>query len=316
MKKILLTGSAGFIGSNFCQFIIPNFQKEYKFVSIDRLVDQYNVSFIPTNHKFYLGDFTDPHFIDRLFQIERPDYVLHMGAESFVDKSTEAPARFAHTNVYGTSVLIEASVKYNVKKFHLTSTDECYGQLTNKNDTPWTENDPSFPRNNYSASKYAAELLVKSAYETYGLNYSISRGCNNLGRYQPYRNLFPKACIGLLKGEVIFLQDEGKPIREWISPIDHSEAIMKIMLDERKGQTYNVGSGVECSNLELVEFISNEIGIKPSLNLTTKRPGQDFRYSINSSKLKKDLSWEPKISFKENVADACRWYRENLHLFT
>jgi dTDP-glucose 4,6-dehydratase len=314
VKTILLTGSAGFIGSNFCERIIPD-NKRYRFVSLDRLVDPYNIKFIPSNHKFYLGDFTDQHFIDRVMDIEKPDFVIHMGAESFVDKSTEMPARFSHTNVYGTSVLIEASVKHNVKKFHYVSTDEVMGQL-GPTDPPWTELDIPAPRNNYSASKYAGELLVRSAYETYGLQYSISRCCNNFGKYQPYRNLVPKVCVALLTGQTIFLQNAGTPIREWISPIDHSYAIMKILEEEEPNQTYNVGSGFECSNSQMVQFISDELNIEPKIDLTTIRPGQDQRYSVNCSKIKQRLGWEPQNLFKETLVEACSWYRENLHLFT
>ena len=316
MKTILLTGVAGFIGANFCETIISSnaYSEKYRFVSIDRLVDPYNLKFVPSNHKFYLGDFTDQHFVDRVFDIEKPDYVIHMGAESFVDKSTEMPAKFSHTNVYGTSVLIESAVKHNAEKFHYVSTDEVMGQL-NPQDPPWTEENIPAPRNNYSASKYAGELLVRSAYETYGLQYSISRCCNNFGKYQPYRNLVPKVCVGLLTGQTIFLQNAGIPIREWISAADHSSAIMKILEEKEPNQTYNVGSGFECTNLEMVQFISDELKIKPMVDLTTVRPGQDYRYSVSCKKIKERLGWQPQDAFKDTLADACRWYKDNLHLF-
>ncbi len=311
---ILLSGSAGFIGINFVKYVLPQYEDKYRFVSIDKLANRYNIHNIPSNHKFYLGDITDEKLVDRIFDIERPTYVMHLAASSFVCDSIESPNAFVMDNVFGTSVLLEASTKYKVKRFHFCSTDECYGQLTSLKDDGWSEESVSHPRNNYSATKFAAEGLVHAANQVKGLEYTISRSCNNIGFFQPDRNLFPKICLGLLKGRTIFLHDEGAPIREYINAIDHARAMMLILERGEAGNTYNVGTGDEFSNLELVEIVSEHYGIKPTLDFTTVRAGQDFRYSVKSHKLR-SLGWKPALFFSDTVKQSCEWYKDNLHLF-
>lgn len=313
-EKILVTGTAGFIGANFTEFVMPKYFNHYNFVSIDKLVDKYNINYIPKNHKFYLGDITDAHFINRVFEIERPDYILHFAAESFVDSSIENPSKFSHSNVYGTQILVEAAIKYNIQKFLYVSTDEVYGQLTSINDKPWDENQIPHPRNNYSASKYGGELLIFSANQVHGLQYNITRCCNNIGKFQPFRNLFPKIVINILTDNIIYLHDQGKPIREWISPIDHSNAIMNVLLHGNNNEIYNIGTDEHCTNLELVNLVSKYLDKKPKISFEFNRPGQDFRYAINSSKIRK-LGWKPEIHLDKNIKESIEWYKENINLF-
>lgn len=316
MKKILLTGSCGFIGTNFVESVIPKFANKYEFISIDRLVDSYCLNNIPKNHKFYLGDIADPHFINRVFQIERPNIILHFAAESFVDTSIENPTKFSHSNVYGTQVLVEASVKYQLERFLYVSTDEIMGQLLSKEDPSWKETDHPNPRNNYSASKLGGELLVRSANQVHGLNFNITRCCNNLGKHQPYRNLFPKIVINILKDRPIPIHGikGGEAIREWINPIDHSLAIMKVLESGETNEIYNVGTGEECTNLHLVRLVGEVMGKKPKIEFVSERKGQDFRYSVDSSKLR-SLGWRPTVSFIDNIKESIDWYRDNLELF-
>lgn len=316
MKTILCTGLAGFIGTNFCEYIIPKYCNKYKFVSIDKLVEKYNINFVPTNHTFHIGDFTDKHFIDRIFKIEKPNIILHFGAESFVDSSTEDPSKFSHSNVFGTSILIEASIKYNIEKFFLISTDEVYGQLTSKNDSSWTELSLTKPRNNYSVSKLASELGVYAANSVHGLVYNISRCCNNFGKYQNQRSLVPKIITSLiLDKEIPIHENAGNAIREWISPIDHIQAVMDILEKGQDNQIYNIGTGFECTNLEMVEYISKFMKITPKIKFVEGRKGLDYRYSIDCNKLKTHTGWIPQISFYECLQDTVFWYQDNIELF-
>lgn len=318
-KKILLTGATGFIGLNFLDIINSGiYQDKYEFVLLDKFVDSYYLNFIDKTKslKFYLGDFTDAHFVDRLFEVEKFDKILHLGAESFVDKSTEYPAKFTHTNVFGTQILLEASVKYGVERFHYCSTDEIYGSLKSI-DPPWTEDFPPKPGNNYSASKYGGELQVHSTYRTHGLKYTVGRCANNIGIYQPYRNLFPKIVLGLIYDHEIPIhgKEGAEAIREWISPIDHCLAMIHILECGKDNEVYNIGSGAEMTNIELVHKVASHLNKEPKIKYIENRKAQDHRYSVDCSKIHA-IGWKPTISFEDNLTSSIKWYQDNKDLFS
>ncbi len=312
MSKILLSGSAGFIFSNFLLWA----EKEninYTFICVDKLVAKYNSFNINPNHKFYMADIADEHFMDNVFRIEKPDIVIHGAAESFVCSSIENAKKFVFSNVLGTQTMIDMSIKYGVERFIYSSTDEIYGQLNNK-DQSWTENSIPNPRNPYSASKYAGEIILKAAHETHNLQYNISRSCNNFGGRQPPRNLVPKIITSLLQGKKIPIHGTGSSIREWIYVDDNCSAIATILNNGPANQTYNIGSGVEKTNLEMVEEISNLLNIKDwedRIEFVPERKGVDKRYSVDCDKIKK-LGWKPKHTFNMGLDKCVDWYVSNL----
>jgi len=277
-KKVLVTGSCGFIFSNFMRKVMRE-QEQYQFVSIDRVLAPYNIYNIKANsdHPFYMGDIADEQFIENVFQIEKPDIIIHGAAESFVDDSIKSAGPFIHSNVVGTQVLVDAALRHNVNRFVYISTDEVYGQLQ-PGDPSWNENTPINPRNPYSASKASGELIVKAANQTHGLNYIITRCCNNYGPSQPYRNLVPKIIYSMKNNKPIPIHGSGKQFREWIFVEDHCSAIMKIVNENIVNETFNVGSGVEFTNLEMINHISLLLNQKPEIKFVKDRPGHDFRY--------------------------------------
>lgn len=309
MKTILVTGSAGFIFSNFMRKYENN--PLYKFVSVDKVIapyNRYNVDLNRKGHIFYMGDIADEMFIENIFNIEKPDIVIHGAAESFVDDSIRSAGPFIHSNVVGTQVMIDMALKYNVDRFVYISTDEVYGQLKDSDDASWIEATPINPRNPYSASKAAGELIVKAAHETHNLKYNITRCCNNYGPSQPPRNLIPRAIFSIINGKPIPIHGNGKQFREWIYVDDHCSAIMKIIEGGELNHTYNIGSGVEYTNITMVQKIAKLIG-EPSaiVNFIKDRPGHDFRYSVDCSKIKK-LGWDVSSSFEDNLEKCVKWY--------
>lgn len=312
MKPVIaLTGCAGFIGTNFVNNIIDQYP-QYRFVGIDKIVSSYNLSNIFThpNYKFWMGDIADETFIDNVFAIEKPTYIINMAAESHVCASIGSAIPFVKSNILGTQVLIDASVKYNVSKFIQVSTDEVMGHLTSKEDRSWTENDCPSPRNPYSATKYAAEVLLFAANQTHKLTYNITRSSNNYGKIQPPRNLVPKICVSIIDDRPIDIHGDGSNIREWIQVLDHCEAIMTVLEKGQDNQVYNIGSGVELSNLEMVYKIADIFGKKPIINFVENRKGHDWRYSINCDKLK-TLGWNTKRDFDHSLQECAEWYVVN-----
>lgn len=308
-KKILITGSTGFIFSNFIEKVLKEYP-EYIFISIDKCVASYNLLNINHNHKFYLGDIADEHFMNNVFELEKPDFIIHGAAESFVDDSIRSAGPFIHSNVVGTQVMVDMAMKYDVKKFIYISTDEVYGQLK-PNDPSWTEETPINPRNPYSASKAAGELIIKAANQTHGLQYNITRCCNNYGPRQPPRNLIPKVTTCILNNQNIPIHGNGQQLREWIYVDDHCSAIMKVLKDAPSDEIYNIGSGVEYTNLEIVQKICNILNTGENLITFVKdRPGHDFRYSIDCSKIKK-LGWNIEHSFEIGLPKCVNWYVDN-----
>lgn len=312
-KTILVTGSAGFIFSNFVRHLLYN-NNEYRIVSIDKIATQNSLHNIYANkgHNFYIGDIIDKHFLDIVFQLEKPDIIVHGAAESHVDISIQGAIPFVKSNVLGTQTLIDVALKYNIKKFVYISTDEVYGQLSTTYDIPWTEMDPPNPRNPYSSSKLCGELLVKAAHTTHGLQYLITRSCNNIGPRQATRNLVPKIINNIINNEKVPIYGEGKQIREWIHVFDNCAAIAHIIKNAPVNNTYNISTGWELTNIDMFISICDTLGKGYDLAkfIPDPRPGHDFRYSINSSKLR-SLSWEPNFTFKNALSQTCQWYVNN-----
>jgi len=310
MKKILVTGTCGFIFSNFVRLIRDS--SEYTFVGIDKLIEEHNVKNVDPNLPLYIGDIADEHFMNRVFSIEKPDIVIHGAAESFVDNSIKKALPFIHSNVLGTQIVVDMCMKYNVEKLMYISTDEVYGQLTSTHHESWTEKTPINPRNPYSASKAAGELIVKAANQTHGLDYIITRCSNNFGPRQPPRNLVPKIITSVLSYNKIPIHGTGEQRREWIYVNDHCDAIMFLMNNGKLNEIYNIGSGNECSNIEMVYKICDVIGYgKDFIEHISDRPGHDFRYSIDFSKIK-ELGWQPKYTFEQGIIDCVKWYVDDL----
>lgn len=311
MKKILITGSCGFIGSNFVRYATYN-KLPYQISSVDKLVYQHskNNLYINKDHSFYMGDICDFHFMKNVFELEKPNIVINFAAETHVDQSIENPVNIIDVNVKGTQILLDLSVKNKIEKFVQVSTDEVYGHLQD-NDKPWIEDDKTNPRNPYSASKLAAEHLVRACSNTFGLNHIITRSCNNFGIRQSTRNLIPKIIKNVLANEEMPIYGTGMNVREWISAEDHVSAILKVLESNRVNETFNVSTGWEISNLEMFHLVTSFLNKGHDLiRFVQDRPGHDFRYAIDNTKLV-GLGWKPSSSFKKQLERAVNWYVNN-----
>lgn len=316
-KKILVTGSGGFIFSNFIRKVLKE-NNEYNIASIDKVTTSGVLNTIYSNkgHTFYIGDVIDSHFINVIFEIEKPDIVIHGAAESFVDYSIKDASKFITTNALGTQVMVDAAIKWGVKRFIYISTDECYGQLKSEDEPSWDENSKLNPRNPYSASKASGELLVKAANETHGLQYNITRSCNNYGPRQPRRNLIPVIISNILEGLDVPIYGQGIQVRDWIHVQDNCDAILHILKHAPPNETYNISARQEYTNIEIFHEICNVLeqdhNIKGHhlLKFVEDRKGHDFRYSITNDKLLK-LGWKPKWNFKNGIRMTSSWYLNN-----
>ena len=310
MKTILVTGTAGFIFSNFIRKVFDE-RLPYKFVSVDKVIASYNLKniFQHPKHTFYMGDIADEAFMGNVFELEKPNIIIHGAAESFVDDAIRSAKPFVHSNIVGTQVMVDLSLKYDVDRFVYISTDEVYGQLK-PGDPSWLETTATKPRNPYSASKACGEMLVYAANQTHSLKYNITRCCNNYGPRQPPRNLIPKAITSILNGASVPIHGQGKQMREWLYVKDNCSAIMKIIEEGAINETYNIGSGVEFTNLEVVKRIGEILKIEPQVTFIKDRPGHDFRYSVDCSKIKA-LGWKPAFDFDRGLAECINWYLEH-----
>ncbi len=315
--KVLVTGSIGFIFSNFIRKSLYE-KHPYTFASVDKIVrKQYmNSVYANKNHQFYIGDITDKHFMDCVFQLEQPDIVVHGAAETFVDDSITDPYKFITSNVVGTQVIVDACRKHQVKRLVYISTDEVYGQLKSESDASWTEESPISPRNPYSASKASGELIVKAASETFGLNYNITRSSNNYGPRQTPEKLIPKVIKSILDNQPITVYGEGLQVRDWTHVFDNCAGILKILESGVMNETYNISANQEFTNLEVIYEICKVMGKGTELiKFVPDRLGHDFRYSIDSSKLK-SLGWVPGIKFKNGIVQAVEWYLDNKYFLS
>ena len=315
--KYLVTGGAGFIGSNFMYYMTEKYPED-TFVCIDALTYAGNYNNIKqlenrNNFKFVHGDIRDNELIDKLFGEEKFDYVVNFAAESHVDNSIKNPNLFADTNVLGTMTLMNTAKKYGVKRYHQVSTDEVYGDLPlDRPDLTFDENNPIKTSSPYSASKAGADLQVLAYARTFGLPVTISRCSNNYGPYQFPEKLIPVVISKALNNEPIPVYGNGQNVRDWIHVHDHNVGVDLIIKHGRNGEIYNLGGHSERTNLEVVKTILKQLDKPESLITFVKdRPGHDLRYAINSEKAEKELNWERTYTFEDGIKETIDWYVNN-----
>lgn len=315
--KIVVTGGAGFIGSNFIYYMLDKY-KDYKIICIDKLTYAGNLSTLSEamknqNFKFIKADICDIEKIDTVFKEEEPNIVVNFAAESHVDRSISNPEVFLETNIRGTSVLLECCKKYNVKRYHQISTDEVYGDLPlDRPDLSFTEKSPLRPSSPYSVSKTSADLLVLSYFRTYKLPVTISRCSNNYGPYHFPEKLIPLIIIKALKNQRLPIYGDGKNVRDWIYVKDHCKAIDLILHKGKIGEVYNVGGNSEKSNLEVVKTILNILGKSEKLiEFVPDRLGHDRRYAINNHKIESELGFKRDVTFEQGIEKTINWFLHN-----
>ena len=315
--KFLVTGGAGFIGSNFMHYEVKKYPED-TFVCLDALTYAGNYNNIKDlesfdNFKFIKGDITDREFIDKLFNDEKFDIVINFAAESHVDNSIKNPEIFLTTNIIGTSVLMDACRKYGIKRYHQISTDEVYGDLPlDRPDLLFTENTPLHTSSPYSSSKASADLLVMAYHRTYGLPVTISRCSNNYGPYQFPEKLIPVVISKALKDESIPVYGKGENVRDWIHVIDHNIGVDLIVRNGRDGEVYNLGGHSERTNIDVVKTILRELGKPESLiTFVEDRKGHDLRYAIDSTKVENELGWNLTYNFEDGIKETVNWYLNN-----
>lgn len=341
MKTILVTGGCGFIGSNLIRYLLQN--KEYSLVNLDKLTYAGNLSSLEDvashdRYQFEQVDLCDATAVHDVFKRHRPNGVMHLAAESHVDRSIDGPSDFIQTNIVGTYHLLQASLAHWKQfsadsrerahfRFLHVSTDEVYGSLRST-DPAFSEETAYDPRSPYSASKAASDHLVRAWHESYGLPTLITNCSNNYGPYQFPEKLIPVVILKCLKGEPIPVYGKGENVRDWLYVEDHCSALETVFTSGKPGETYNVGGNNEQKNLDLVRKICqimNELrplatastqaetddDYQNLITFVTDRPGHDFRYAIDASKIKRDLGWEPKENFASGLTKTVRWYLEN-----
>lgn len=315
--KLIITGGAGFIGSNFIYYELKN-HPEDEFICLDKLTYAGNLSSLKNameqpNFKFVKGDIADRDFVYSLFEAEKPDIVVNFAAESHVDRSILEPELFLKTNVIGTGVLMDACRKYGIKRYHQVSTDEVYGDLPlDRPDLFFTETTPLHTSSPYSASKASADLLVLAYHRTYGLSVTISRCSNNYGPYHFPEKLIPLMIINALHDKALPVYGDGANVRDWLYVEDHCSAIDLIIRQGREGEVYNVGGHNEKSNLDVVKIILKALGKNEDLITFVKdRPGHDRRYAIDPTKIHNELGWLPQTKFEDGITKTIEWYLAN-----
>ena len=304
--SLVITGAAGFIGSNLLHNLIDIYDSEI--VVIDYLTDASDVDNVPEFVNLYPVDIADRHTVDEIFNKHRPEYVFHLAAESHVDNSIEDCIPFVETNVIGTINLMNSSLEYDVKKFMHISTDEVYGALR-EYDPSFTENTPYDPQNPYSASKASSDHFVKAYVNTHNLPAVITNCSNNFGPRQSSEKFIPKAITNLLRGQKVTVYGEGREIRDWLYVQDHCEALIEVWKKGGIGENYNIGGGTELNNLAVVSKILTYMKKDYSdIEFVKNRPGHDFRYSIDCQKIEKDLGWKSRFDFDRSLIETINWY--------
>ena len=320
--KVLVTGGLGFIGSNFYNYIIEKY-KDYEVYIIDSVTYAANYNNVKNldNDKFYKVSITDRDKVFEIFNQHKFDFVVNFAAESHVDNSIFNPLEFAQTNIIGTINLLDASVKNNVKLFYHISTDEVFGHLGPTGE--FSENTPYNPRSPYSASKASSDHFVRAYHNTYNLPIIISNCSNNYGPNQHEEKLIPTIIKNVLKGTPIPIYGNGMNVRDWLYVEDHVRAIDKILHKGKVGETYCVGGGFELSNLRLTQMICDKLDLmmdwgktsRDQITFVTDRKGHDFRYSIDSSKLKNGLDWKPEVTIEDGLHNTINFYLEKFKVF-
>jgi dTDP-glucose 4,6-dehydratase len=311
--KVLVTGGAGFIGSNFVHYMLNRYP-EYQIINLDALTYAGNLENLESvqdnpRYTFVKGDIADRELVNGLFE-QGVDAVVHFAAESHVDRSILEPDVFVKTNVLGTQVLLDAAKKYAVKKFVHVSTDEVYGTLGETG--LFSETTPLAPNSPYSASKAGSDLLVRAYHETFGLPVNITRCSNNYGPYQFPEKLIPLMISNALNDKALPVYGDGLNIRDWLYVEDHCSAIDLVLHKGVDGEVYNIGGNNERTNIQIVKTILQELGKPESLiQFVQDRPGHDRRYGIDATKIRTELGWQPKHNFETGIKETIRWYLDN-----
>lgn len=320
-QTIIVTGGAGFIGSNFVIYMLNKYPN-YKIINLDSLTYAGNLENLKSiegnaNHIFIKGDICDRELIDEIFLTHKPNYLINFAAESHVDRSIKNPGVFLDTNIKGTQVLLDISKKYWLDspyqgdyKYLQVSTDEVYGSL---GETGYFEEEtPLAPNSPYSASKASADLFVRAYHETFGLNVNITRCSNNYGPFQFPEKLIPLMITKVLNGEKLPVYGDGLNVRDWLYVEDHCKAIDLVLHQGLSGEVYNVGGHNEKTNIEIVELILQQLGKSADqIQYVSDRLGHDRRYAIDASKIKNELGWEPIIKFEDGIKTTIDWYLQN-----
>lgn len=327
VKSILITGGAGFIGSHVVKFFLNN-QPDVNIVNLDKLTYAGNLQNLVEiennkNYTFVKGDICDEKLIDKLFEKYKFDGVIHLAAESHVDRSILNPMEFINTNVVGTVTLLNVAKKFwtdfSGKLFYHISTDEVYGSLENDTDF-FTETTSYDPRSPYSAAKASSDHFVRAYHNTFGLPVVISNCSNNYGPNQFPEKLIPLAINNIKKNKSIPIYGKGENIRDWLFVVDHARAIYEIFYKGKPGETYNIGGDNEWKNIDLIRLLCNIMDKKLNraegaseklITFVTDRAGHDMRYAIDSSKLKSELNWKPSVNFEEGMEKTVDWYLQN-----
>ena len=315
--KILITGGAGFIGGNFCHYMLEK-HPEDEYVCIDALTYAGNMETLADimdkpNFKFVKGNICDKELIEKLFEEEKFDIVINFAAESHVDRSIENPKIFLESNIIGVQTLMDACRKYDVKRYHQVSTDEVYGDLPlDRPDLLFHEDTPIHTSSPYSASKASADLLVQAYHRTFKLPVTISRCSNNYGPYQFPEKLIPLIIKKAQNDENLPVYGKGENVRDWLHVLDHCSAIDLIVRNGKVGEVYNIGGHNERTNLEVVKTILKVLGKPESLiTYVTDRPGHDRRYAIDPTKMETELGWKPVYNFDTGIVETIKWNVEN-----
>ncbi len=314
MKNILVTGGAGFIGSNFINYYLKN-NNEAKIINLDKLTYAGNLENLKPsennpNYTFVKGDITNTELVNYIFSKYEINQVVNFAAESHVDRSILGSEVFFRTNVIGTNVLLEASRRFEVEKFLQVSTDEVYGSLGPTG--LFSEQTPIAPNSPYSSSKASADMMALSFYHTYGLPVLITRCSNNYGQLQFPEKLIPLMIINAMHDKKLPVYGDGLNVRDWIYVIDHNRAVEKVLEFGKIGEVYNIGADQEMKNIEIVKLILEKLGKSEDLiEFVKDRPGHDKRYAIDALKIKNELDWHPKFKFEEAISETIEWYQEN-----
>ncbi|MCX6171138.1 MAG: dTDP-glucose 4,6-dehydratase [Ignavibacteriales bacterium] len=313
-KKILVTGGAGFIGSNFINHILST-RDDFEIINLDKLTYAGNLENLKPsegkkNYHFVKGDITNNELVDYIFNKFSIKYVINFAAESHVDRSILGSEVFYRTNVVGTNVLLEAARRYESEKFLQISTDEVYGSLGATG--LFTENTPLSPNSPYSSSKTAADMAVLAFHHTYGLPVLITRCSNNYGPLQFPEKLIPLMIINALGNKKLPVYGDGLNVRDWIYVLDHNIAAELVFEKGKSGEVYNIGASREMKNIDIVKLILQKLGKNEDLIEYVKdRPGHDRRYAIDSSKIQNELGWKPTVQFEQAIGDTIDWYLQN-----
>lgn len=315
--NIIVTGGAGFIGSNFIFHMLAKYP-DYRIICLDKLTYAGNLSTLECvmdnpNFSFVKADICDREAVYALFEREKPDMVVNFAAESHVDRSIDNPSIFLHTNIIGTSVLMDACLKYGIERYHQVSTDEVYGDLPlDRPDLFFTEETPLHTSSPYSSSKASADLLVLAYHRTYGLNVSISRCSNNYGPYHFPEKLIPLTIVNALANKALPVYGKGENVRDWLYVEDHCKAIDLIIHKGRVGEVYNIGGHNEMKNIDIVKIICRLLGKSEDfITYVADRKGHDMRYAIDPAKIHAELGWLPETKFADGIRKTVDWYLDN-----